>query len=75
VKLRILAEAEAELLEATRYYEDRQAGLGEDFYLRVTECMESIAREPLRFPLYEGRRSHREFRRVVIQRHLSSVVE
>jgi hypothetical protein len=68
VKLRILAEAEAELLEATRYYEDRQIGLGADFYRRVAECMEQIARDPLRFPIYEGLRSNRVFRRALLER-------
>jgi hypothetical protein len=56
VKFRVLAEAEAELLEAARYYEDRQIGLGAEFYQQVAECMETIAQNPLRFPFY-GRSS------------------
>ena len=32
---RVLAEAEAELLSAMLYYEDRQEGLGQDFYQRL----------------------------------------
>ena len=50
---RVLAEAEAELLAAMLYYEDRQEGLGEDFYERVSNAMAAIARDPLRHPVYE----------------------
>jgi hypothetical protein len=68
VKLRVLAEAEAELYEATRYYEDRQTGLGEDFYQRVVTCMEVIREDPLRFPMYEGLGRATEFRRTRVAR-------
>jgi hypothetical protein len=51
LKLRVLDEAEAELLEAMQYYDDRQEGLGEIFYQRVVECMDSIRQDPFRFPL------------------------
>jgi toxin ParE1/3/4 len=68
VKLRVLAEAEAELHEAVRYYEDRQTGLGEDFYQRVVTCMDSIRENPLRFPMYEGLGRTIEYRRARVER-------
>jgi hypothetical protein len=69
MKVRILDEAEVELLEAMQYYEDCRTGLGLDFYDRVNEAMLTIGREPLRFPLYEGkRRLRREFRRTRVDK-------
>ena len=64
----VLAEAEAELLSAMLYYEDRQEGLGQDFYERVSNTMASIARDPLRHPVYEGVRSRRSLRRALVER-------
>jgi hypothetical protein len=69
MKLRVLDEAEAELLEAVAYYEDCRPGLGCHFYDCVNEAMLAIGRDPLRFPLYEGkRRLRREFRRARVAR-------
>ena len=65
---RVLAEAEAELLSAMLYYEDRQEGLGQDFYERVSNTMAAIARDPLRHPVYEGVRSTRSLRRAPVGR-------
>ena len=50
------------------YYEARQEGLGLDLYERVAECFATIAREPERFPLYEGVRAKLGVRRVLIER-------
>ncbi len=68
VRPRVLAEAEAELLSATLYYEDRQRGLGQDFYERVASTMAGIAQDPLRHPVYEGKRCPRSFRRAAVGR-------
>ena len=65
---RVLAEAEAELLSAMLFYEDRREGLGQDFYDRVSDTMMAIGRDPLRFPVYEGKSSSRTFRRAAVQR-------
>lgn len=65
---RVLADAEAELLSAVLFYEDRQEGLGQDFFERVSETIESIARDPRRYPLYEGKRLSRVFRRAAVNR-------
>lgn len=63
MKLRVLKEAEDELWEATFFYEDRRRGLGLSFYDRAAEAMGTIDRDPLRFPLYEGKQMSRPFRR------------
>ena len=68
MKLRILDEAEAELLSVTRYYEARQEGLGLDFYQLVAECMATIAEDPERFLLYEGVRAKLGIRRALVDR-------
>ena len=63
MRLRVLHEAEDELFEATFFYEDRRPGLGLSFYDRANEAMGMIGRDPLRFPLYEGKQLSRPFRR------------
>ncbi|MFW5692736.1 MAG: type II toxin-antitoxin system RelE/ParE family toxin [Thermoguttaceae bacterium] len=68
MRLRILAEAEAELLEAMRYYEQRQNGLGFDLHDCVDEVLCTIGEAPYRFPVYEGKQPRREYRRVLVKR-------
>jgi plasmid stabilization system protein ParE len=68
VKVRVLAEAEVELRSAVLYYEQRQVGLGEDLYDRVSKAIYAIAGDPLRFPLYEDKQLTREFRRATVER-------
>ncbi len=50
------------------FYEDRQKGLGQDYFERVSETIESIARDPRRYPVYEGKRLSRVFRRAALDR-------
>jgi hypothetical protein len=64
----LLKEAQDELLEASLYYEDRQHGLGADFHERVAETISAIGEDPLRFPLYEGKQLHRQYRRARVSR-------
>lgn len=40
-------EAIAEANEAFNWYEDRQAGLGNEFYRELTRCLEFIVENPL----------------------------
>ena len=68
MKLRVLAEAEAELRSAVLYYEERQAGLGKDLQDRVSNVIHTVARDPLRFPRYEGKQLTRDFRRATVER-------
>jgi toxin ParE1/3/4 len=68
VRLRVLAEAEVELRSAMLHYESHQAGLGRDFHQRVDEGMMAISRDHLQFPLYEGFRKNKDFRRALVDR-------
>ncbi len=65
---RVLAEAEAELLLAMLFYEDRHEGLGRDFHVRVSDTMAAIGRDPHRYPVYEGKPSSHIFRRAPVER-------
>jgi len=47
----ILHEAEAELREAVKYYEDKRPGLGFDFAREVEVSVDSARRFPERWPL------------------------
>ncbi|HXD86970.1 MAG TPA: type II toxin-antitoxin system RelE/ParE family toxin [Urbifossiella sp.] len=42
--------AEAEYLGAIAYYESQQPGLGEDFDYKVRQVIQTIARQPNRYP-------------------------
>ena len=68
MKLRVLAEAEQELKDAMHYYDDCRAGLGDEFLACVNDAITAIEREPLRYALYEGRRTRRIFRRILVSR-------
>lgn len=56
-------DAEAEILEAYRWYESRRAGLGTDFVTEVDESLERIAGNPKSFAMAYG-----EMRRVPLKR-------
>lgn len=49
-RLVIRPEAEADVSEAARWYEDRWNGLGTEFVEEVDRALEAIAEEPLRHP-------------------------
>ena len=55
--------AEADILEAYRWYESRRSGLGTIFVSEVDESLVRIARSPMSFAL-----SYREMRRVISAR-------
>ena len=71
---RILQEAEAELLAATHWYEDRQEGLGTDFYQQVLKTMRVVGNEPQRFSVYEGAKLRRKLRRALVERFPYTVI-
>src|ERR1017187_2833060 len=55
VELAIAPEAELDIAEAYLWYEDRRAGLGEEFLSSVEACLESIRRRPEMYPVvHEG---------------------
>lgn len=56
-KLIIRTEAEAELLEAVKWYEDKALGLGANLLLNVEATLESISRIPEAYtPTYKSTR-------------------
>jgi plasmid stabilization system protein ParE len=57
VELRIQPEAEADLTEAFKWYEDRKLGLGHELLAEVDRSFERIVEAPSRpRPLYRGTR-------------------
>ena len=54
-------DARAEFLEAVRYYEDYQAGLGRRFQMTVETAVQGIAETPFRYRLL-----HSPFRRYLL---------
>ncbi len=59
----IRPEAEAEIGEAYRWYEQQQDGLGSDFIVSLEEGMAKIIEGPERYPVV-----HRNVRRLLIRR-------
>ena len=53
VELAIAPEAELDLAEAYAWYENRRAGLGEEFLSSVDACLESIRRRPEMYPVVD----------------------
>ncbi len=65
MKYRILIRpaAEADLQDARRYYEERRAGLGDEFITLARQAIRSLEDQPQRRPFY-----YREFRRLLTRR-------
>jgi plasmid stabilization system protein ParE len=61
--VRFRAEAEAEAVEAQRWYESRRSGLGIGFAGALEHSLSRIAKNPAAFPKVRG-----ETRRAVLQR-------
>jgi len=59
----IAPEAELDIVRAYVWYEDRRAGLGEEFLSSVDACLESIRRRPEMYPVV-----HQDYRRSLIRR-------
>jgi plasmid stabilization system protein ParE len=47
-------EAQTDIREAARWYEDREAGLGLRFIREIRTSLEHISQSPLRFPIVEA---------------------
>jgi plasmid stabilization system protein ParE len=56
-------QAEAEVLAARQWYEERRAGLGEQFRAALDEAIDRVSRQPDSFP-----RVHGEMRRALVRR-------
>ena len=61
-------EARAELRAAALWYDERRAGLGDEFVSEVNAVIERIATAGRRFPLWPGVRGLQPIRRAVIHR-------
>ncbi len=68
MRLRTLSAAEDELVEGALWYEDRQAGLGEQFIDEYQEAILRIIAAPLSFTRLETTRSRRNVRRCFLKR-------
>ena len=69
MKSRFRAQAEAELREATIWYEARSLGLGAEFLRSVDAALAAIERHPLAFPIV-----YRNMRRAVLRRFPYSII-
>lgn len=74
MKLRVLPQAEAEANEAACWYDDRQAGLGEDFLDLYSERLREIEDQPDRFPLLETVAKNQRIRRCRLPRFPYQIV-
>jgi toxin ParE1/3/4 len=68
MRVRLLEEAETEAQEAAGWYDERQAGLGQQFLDTLTHALEMIERQPQAFPRVSTNDATREVRRCVLQR-------
>jgi len=67
--LRLRPEAEADLREAYRWYEQQRIGLGEDFLLCVEASSVALRENPEQFP-----KVYQEVRRMVLRRFPYSIL-
>ena len=63
MKSRLTPEAELDLIEAIRWYDERDQKLGNNFLRRVYQCITSLERNPRLFPIV-----HRQMRRALVRR-------
>ena len=69
MKVRLLPEAETELLEAAEWYSQQAVGLDYEFIRCIDEAAARISRTPLMFPIvYRGRR------RIIVKRFPYSIM-
>ena len=71
--LRILEEAQAEISEASRWYDRRRSGLGEDFLRELSSSLREIEAHPSRFPKLRSRKA-RHCRRRHVRRYPFSII-
>ncbi len=60
---RIQPEAQAEIIEAYQWYEDKAEGLGAEFVRAVDACLAAIERNPTAYALV-----HKQVRRALLRR-------
>jgi len=63
VKSRLTPEAELDLIEAIRWYDERDQELGDDLLRHIYRCIASLERNPRLYPTV-----HRQMRRALVRR-------
>lgn len=63
MKLRFLSEAEADALEAARWYNSQRAGMGDKFLAAVDSALKAIEKDPFTLAQIDRPRTNREIRR------------
>jgi len=74
VRLRILDEAEAEMLHAVKWYENQQDGLGSIFLVRVARALIDVRKNPDRHVQVGKRRSGVAIRQRAMRKHPYSII-
>jgi plasmid stabilization system protein ParE len=69
MRVRVLPEAEKELLEAAHWYSQQSVGLDYEFIRCIDEATARIGRTPLMFPVV-----HRGRRRIIVKRFPYSII-
>ncbi len=69
MRVRLLPEAEEELLEAAKWYSQQAVGLDYEFIRCIDEATARISRAPLMFPVV-----HRGRRRIIVKRFPYSII-
>jgi len=69
MRVRLLPEAEKELLEAAEWYREQSLGLDYEFMRCMDEAMQRIGRAPLMFPV-----AHQGKRRILAKRFPYSII-
>jgi hypothetical protein len=68
VKLTVLRDAELESAEAAAWYDDRRAGLGDEFLSEVAQALARVRQDRQVFPRLETYTGSRDVRRCVLER-------
>jgi plasmid stabilization system protein ParE len=69
MRVRLLPEAEKELLEAARWYSEQSVGLDYEFMRCIDEATAKIGRTPITYPVV-----HQGKRRILVKRFPYSII-
>jgi toxin ParE1/3/4 len=63
MKVFIQPDAEEDIFDSYRWYEERDIGLGEEFLRSIDACIATIQRNPLSYPIV-----HKQIRRALVRK-------
>ena len=63
MKVNIRPEAEEDIFDSYRWYEERDVGLGEEFLRAIDACIASVQRNPLSYLIV-----HKQIRRALLRK-------